>query len=97
EAVGEAQAASGAQQAATPPGESGAQPVAEPAGEAREPASAPEADQQPAEAVDTRFALIDEFRALGDTDMARDLLREIVAESDGPTRARAEAMLAELG
>ncbi|OIQ86131.1 hypothetical protein GALL_320020 [mine drainage metagenome] len=63
-----------------------------------EPAAAQAAaEAAPAEVVDTRFALVDECRAIGDVEMARDLLREIVAEGDTASRERAEAMLAELG
>jgi pilus assembly protein FimV len=51
----------------------------------------------PAEVLDTRFALVDECRAIGDLEMARDLLREIAAEGDDASRQRAQAMLAELG
>jgi pilus assembly protein FimV len=46
--------------------------------------------------LDTRLALVEECRAMGDVDMARNLLGEIIAESEGATKARAERMLAEL-
>ncbi len=47
--------------------------------------------------LDTRLALVEECRAIGDVDTARNLLHEILAESDGETRAQAEKLLAELG
>ncbi len=67
------------------------------AAEAAEAVAPARAEAAPAEVVDTRFALVDECRAIGDVEMARDLLREIVAEGDTASRERAEAMLAELG
>jgi FimV-like protein len=42
------------------------------------------------------LALVEECRAMGDLDMARNLLGEIIAESDGATKERAEKMLSEL-
>ena len=51
----------------------------------------------PAQALDTRLALVEESRAMGDLDSARHLLHEIIAESDGETRAQAEKLLAQLG
>ncbi len=63
----------------------GLPPVAEPAPPA------------PAQALDTRLALVEESRAMGDLDTARHLLHEIIAESDGETRAQAEKLLAQLG
>ncbi|MDE2478345.1 MAG: LysM peptidoglycan-binding domain-containing protein [Betaproteobacteria bacterium] len=51
----------------------------------------------PAQALDTRLALVEESRAMGDLDTARHLLHEIIAESDGETRAQAEKLLAQLG
>jgi pilus assembly protein FimV len=40
---------------------------------------------------------VEESRAMGDLDSARHLLHEIIAESDGETRAQAEKLLAQLG
>ncbi len=47
--------------------------------------------------LDTRLALVEECRAMGDVDTARNLLGEIIAESDGETKLRAQRMLAEIG
>ncbi len=64
--------------------------------------SAPHAALQPqakpaaSQGLDTRLALVEECRAMGDLDMARNLLGEIIAESDGATKERAEKMLSEL-
>ncbi|WP_018914457.1 FimV/HubP family polar landmark protein [Thiomonas sp. FB-6] len=55
------------------------------------------APAEPAQALDTRLALVEESRAMGDLDTARHLLHEIIAESDGETRAAAEKLLAQLG
>ena len=66
----------------------GLPPVAEPS---------PPAPAEPAQALDTRLALVEESRAMGDLDTARHLLHEIIAESDGETRAQAEKLLAQLG
>ena len=51
----------------------------------------------PAQGLDTRLALVEECRAMGDLETARNLLHEILAESEGETRAQAEKLLAELG
>jgi pilus assembly protein FimV len=61
------------------------------------PAPAAAAESATPEGIDTRFELVEEFTAMGDHDMARNLLGEIAAESEGATRARAEKLLAELG
>jgi len=44
-----------------------------------------------------KLDLAEEFRQIGDTDGARDLLQEVVAKSSGAVKARAEGMLAALG
>ena len=45
----------------------------------------------------TKLALAQEFNAIGDTDGARTLIEEVVAESSGALKTRAQRMLAELG
>lgn len=45
----------------------------------------------------TKLALAEEFNAIGDTDGARTLVEEVVAESSGALKIRAQRMLAELG
>ena len=44
-----------------------------------------------------KLELAEEFRQIGDTDGARDLLHEVVGKSSGAVKSRAESMLAELG
>jgi pilus assembly protein FimV len=45
----------------------------------------------------TKLALAEEFNAIGDTDGARTLIEEVVAEATGPLKTRAQRLLAELG
>jgi len=45
----------------------------------------------------TKLALAEEFNAIGDTDGARTLIEEVVAEATGPLKTRAQRMLADLG
>ena len=70
------------------------EPLQPPAGAAQPEAAA---TAQPAGSLDTRLALVEECRAMGDLETARNLLHEILAESEGETRAQAEKLLAELG
>jgi len=44
-----------------------------------------------------KLELAEEFRQIGDTDGARDLLHEVVAKSSGALKSRAQGMLADLG
>ena len=44
-----------------------------------------------------KLELAEEFRQIGDTDGARDLLQEVVAKSSGDLKSRAQSMLADLG
>jgi pilus assembly protein FimV len=44
-----------------------------------------------------KLELAEEFRQIGDTDGARDLLNEVVAKSSGTVKSRAQSMLADLG
>jgi pilus assembly protein FimV len=45
----------------------------------------------------TKLALADEFKAIGDTDGARALIEEIIAEASGDMKSRAQKALAALG
>jgi pilus assembly protein FimV len=45
----------------------------------------------------TKLALAQEFNTIGDTDGARTLVEEVIAEASGELKARAQRMLAELG
>lgn len=47
--------------------------------------------------LSTKLALAEEFNAIGDTDGARTLIEEVVAESSGALKIRAQRMLSELG
>ena len=53
-----------------------------------------EGDDDP---LSRKLELADEFRQIGDTDGARDLLHEVVAKASGAVKSRAQSMLAELG
>ena len=44
-----------------------------------------------------KLELAEEFRQIGDTDGARDLLQEVVSKATGTTKSRAQSMLADLG
>jgi pilus assembly protein FimV len=59
-------------------------------------AAAPPADSED-DPLATKLALADEFKAIGDTDGARALIEEIIAEAEGEMKARAEQALAALG
>ena len=54
----------------------------------------PEADDDP---LGTKLSLAQEFRAIGDNEGARSLLKEVIAEASGALKTRAERFLAELG
>ena len=47
--------------------------------------------------LSTKLALAEEFNAIGDIDGARTLMEEVVAESTGALKTRAQRMLSELG
>ncbi|HKX42767.1 MAG TPA: FimV/HubP family polar landmark protein, partial [Burkholderiaceae bacterium] len=44
-----------------------------------------------------KLELAEEFRQIGDTDGARDLLNEVIAKASGTVKTRAQSMLADLG
>jgi pilus assembly protein FimV len=44
-----------------------------------------------------KLELAEEFRQIGDTEGARDLLQEVIAKADGALRAKAQGMLDDLG
>jgi pilus assembly protein FimV len=44
-----------------------------------------------------KLELAEEFRQIGDTDGARDLLQEVIARASGSVKTRAQTMLADLG
>ena len=46
--------------------------------------------------LETKLALAQEFNAIGDSDGARTLIEEVIAEASGALKAKAQAMLSEL-
>ena len=48
------------------------------------------------DALQRQLELAEEFRQIGDTEGARDVLQELVAKASGPLRDRAQAMLNQL-
>ena len=65
--------------------------------ELEEPARGTPASAAGDEALATKLSLAEEFQAIGDTDGARSLIQEVLAEAQGDLRRRAERMRAELG
>jgi pilus assembly protein FimV len=57
----------------------------------------PLADEGDDDPLSRKLELAEEFRQIGDTDGARDLLHEVVAKSSGAVKSRAQSMLADLG
>ncbi|ARU05698.1 hypothetical protein CCO03_14300 [Comamonas serinivorans] len=53
-------------------------------------------DDEDEDPLATKLSLAREFHAIGDTDGARALVKEVIAEADGAVKARAERFLAEL-
>ena len=51
----------------------------------------------PDDPLETKLALAEEFHSIGDEDGARALIEEVIAESSGEMRAKAEQALAKLG
>lgn len=51
----------------------------------------------PDDPLETKLALAEEFHSIGDEDGARALIEEVIAESSGEMRAKAEQALARLG
>ena len=47
--------------------------------------------------METKLSLAQEFHAIGDTDAAKALVREVIAESSGSVKAKAQRFLADLG
>ncbi|WP_233457460.1 FimV/HubP family polar landmark protein [Melaminivora jejuensis] len=50
----------------------------------------------PDDPLATKLALAEEFNAIGDSEGARSLVEEVIAESSGDLRARAQRLLATL-
>lgn len=66
------------------------------AGAATERAPAEASPEVPEDPLATKLALAHEFNAIGDSDGARTLIEEVIAESGGELKARAQRMLSEL-
>jgi pilus assembly protein FimV len=47
--------------------------------------------------LSTKLALAEEFHAIGDSDGARTLIEEVIAEATGPIKARAQKLLTDIG
>lgn len=62
-------------------------------------AAAPAADGEAAadDPLATKLALAEEFNAIGDSEGARTLIEEVIAESSGELKARAQRLLADIG
>lgn len=54
------------------------------------------ADDGPADPLETKLALAEEFKAIGDDDGARALIEEVLAEASGDLKARAQTALNQL-
>ncbi|MEO8390216.1 FimV/HubP family polar landmark protein [Polaromonas sp.] len=57
------------------------------------PSPAVEASSSSDDPLETKFMLAEEFRSLGDTDGARSLAEEVLAEASGPLKVKAQAFL----
>ena len=57
----------------------------------------PDSLELPDDPLATKLALAEEFNAIGDAEGARTLVEEVIAESSGPLKARAQRLLADLG
>ena len=57
---------------------------------------APDSAAGKAEPLATKLALAEEFQAIGDTEGARALLEEVIAESSGDMKAKAQQALSRL-
>jgi len=53
-------------------------------------------DEESMDPLETKLALADEFRAIGDDDGARALIEEVIAEAAGDLRAKAQSALNKL-
>lgn len=74
------------------PGAASAQPAEATAGTPAAPAAA-----LPDDPLATKLALAEEFNAIGDSEGARTLIEEVIAESSGALKTRAQRLLSELG
>jgi len=52
--------------------------------------------EQAMDPLETKLALAEEFRAIGDEDGARALIEEVISEATGPIKAKAQQALSKL-
>ncbi len=64
---------------------------------ASQPANTPADEPLPDDPLATKLALAEEFNTIGDSEGARTLVEEVIAESSGELKARAQRLLATLG
>ena len=53
----------------------------------------PEIDEDASDPISRKLELAEEFRQIGDTEGARDLLQEVIAKADGALKTKAQGML----
>ena len=63
---------------------------------ASQPANTPADEPLPDDPLATKLALAEEFNTIGDSEGARTLVEEVIAESSGELKARAQRLLATL-
>jgi pilus assembly protein FimV len=66
-------------------------------GDSHAPASSPSAPTAPEDPLATKLALAEEFNAIGDSDGARTLIEEVIAEANGDLKVQAQRLLSEIG
>ena len=52
---------------------------------------------EPEDPLATKLALAEEFNAIGDSDGARTLIEEVIAEAHGDLKAKAQSLLSQIG
>ncbi|WP_144729278.1 FimV/HubP family polar landmark protein [Extensimonas perlucida] len=65
--------------------------------EAPTPSTGAEAEPSAQDPLATKLALAQEFHSIGDTEGARELIEEVLAEASGPLKERAQRLLDEIG
>jgi pilus assembly protein FimV len=53
----------------------------------------PAIDDDASDPISRKLELAEEFRQIGDTEGARDLLQEVIAKADGALKTKAQGML----
>jgi pilus assembly protein FimV len=61
------------------------------------PIDAVPAPSEPEDPLATKLALAEEFNAIGDSDGARTLIEEVIAEAHGDLKAKAHSLLSQIG